>query len=177
MDAFSKRLRLLRNERGWKQTEFAEKLNFSGAMASAYENGREPSYDMLVQIARLFHVSTDYLLGLTAVKQADPSALTTAIDQSAAAAEAAGVEPIGAEDIQRLMQQLTVYLRAPQCAGTLPVDTARQLLTGMTALLAALTSGSTAAVLDASNILLSAILSVSSITSAHLNGQKKGGTP
>ncbi len=177
MEIFSKRLRLLRNERGWKQSEIAEKLNFSGAMASAYENGREPSYDILVQIARLFGVSTDYLLGLTATKRADTSALMAAIDQSAAAAEEAGADPISAEDLQRLLQQLTTYLRGPQSAGTLPADTARQLITGMTDVLAALTSGNTAAVLDAGNALLSAILSVSSITTAHLNGQNQGGTP
>ncbi len=178
MLAFSKRLRDLRKEAGMTQVDLGEALHTSGAVVSLYENGREPSYDTLVSIAQIFNVSTDYLLNQTAVKQVNPSVLTATIDQHAAAAEEAGTSPVSVEDLQQLLQQMTAYLHSARSAGTQPVETTRQLLTGMTALLAALTSGSTAAVLDAGNALLTAIYSVSSITAAHLNGQiNKGGTP
>lgn len=43
---------------------------------SSYESGsRYPSYDVLVKLARIFHVSTDYLLGMTNKRNIDVSDL------------------------------------------------------------------------------------------------------
>lgn len=176
MDVFSKRLKLLRNEHNLKQSDLAEAMHFSGAMASAYENGREPSYDMLVNIATYFGVSTDYLLGLSSVKRNDSNPLLSAVDQAAAAAEAAGAASVTAEDLQALFSHLAAYLGSTQSAGTLPVKVTTQLITGMTTLLAALNSGSASAVIDANNELLGSVLGVSSITTAHLNTPKEENT-
>lgn len=44
---------------------------------SAYENGlRQPSYDVLIRLANLYSVTTDYLLGRRNVKSLDVSGLT-----------------------------------------------------------------------------------------------------
>lgn len=44
--------------------------------ASSYESGtRYPSYDALVKLARIFHVSIDYLLGVTDVRNIDVTGL------------------------------------------------------------------------------------------------------
>ena len=71
MNKFSKRLRQLRSNKEMKQSDIAEILGVSMQSYSAYENGREPNYDTLIQIAKLFDVSSDYLLGLTDAKTRD----------------------------------------------------------------------------------------------------------
>ena len=46
------------------QKEVANSLNVSPAVISNYEKGeRAPSVEMLMALARLYHCSTDYLLG------------------------------------------------------------------------------------------------------------------
>ena len=61
------------------QAEFAKRLGVTGASVSAYENGtRQPSFEVLVKIANVLGVSTDYLLGrtATAARTIDVSGLT-----------------------------------------------------------------------------------------------------
>ena len=60
----NERIKQLRMERGWNQVELAEKLNISKQSVSNWENDNiQPSIEMLLKIAHLFSVSTDYLLG------------------------------------------------------------------------------------------------------------------
>ena len=57
------RVRDLRKEHGWSQGELAGKVGADPAQISRYENGRiTPSADVVVRIAEVFDVSTDYLL-------------------------------------------------------------------------------------------------------------------
>lgn len=59
------RINELRIAMGWSQVQLAEKLRISKQTVSNWENENiQPSIEMLVRIAKLFHVSTDYLLGL-----------------------------------------------------------------------------------------------------------------
>lgn len=54
----------LRESHGWTQADVAAKLNMSQRAYSHYENGsRNISVDTLVIIARLYGVSTDFLVG------------------------------------------------------------------------------------------------------------------
>lgn len=63
---FSKRLYLLRTELGVSRAQLAKSLNISTRLISYWENGqRECSFDMLLALANLFEVSTDFLLGKT----------------------------------------------------------------------------------------------------------------
>lgn len=67
---FSKRLKQLREEKGLKQAQIAEFLNYGSTAISNYESGRnEPSYNDLIKIANFFDVSIDYLLGYSDVKK------------------------------------------------------------------------------------------------------------
>lgn len=60
------RMRDLREDAELSQAELAEALGIAQTTYSGYERGfREPSLDMLCQIADFFHTSTDYLLGST----------------------------------------------------------------------------------------------------------------
>ena len=55
----------LRTACGWSQVELAKRLNISKQTVSNWENENiQPSIEMLVNVATLFRVSTDYLLGL-----------------------------------------------------------------------------------------------------------------
>lgn len=70
-------IRALRLARCLTQGEFADRINVAKSTVSAYENGsRLPSYDVLVKIADLFHVTTDNLLGRGSGYRIDVSGLT-----------------------------------------------------------------------------------------------------
>ena len=65
MQIFSIRLRELRKEAGLSQKQVAEKLNMRQQSYAQYEsNVSEPNLETLAKIARIFQVSTDYLIGL-----------------------------------------------------------------------------------------------------------------
>lgn len=53
----------LRKENGWSQEDLAEKLNVSRQAISRWENGTAlPDAQNILQISKLFNVTTDYLL-------------------------------------------------------------------------------------------------------------------
>ena len=57
------RIAALRREAGLSQAQLAKQLQVSPSAMGMYEQGRrEPSMETLVAMARVFHVSTDYLL-------------------------------------------------------------------------------------------------------------------
>ncbi len=61
---FGNLLKELRQQAGLTQKQLAERLWLSKATVSYYEQSlRYPSPEILVKIANVFHVSTDYLLG------------------------------------------------------------------------------------------------------------------
>ncbi|WP_051891615.1 helix-turn-helix domain-containing protein [Lysinibacillus sphaericus] len=70
-DILAKRLRTLREERGYLQKFVADKLDIKSNTLSGYENGtRSPDPSMLSSLADLYDVSIDYLLGRTDNKDA-----------------------------------------------------------------------------------------------------------
>ena len=176
MDIFARRLKQLRLDAGEKQIDLQSALHCSQGMVSAYENGREPSYDTLIAIAGHYSTSTDYLLGLTSTRTLRSSSLDDDLTAVIADAEAAGTQTVTADDLQALISALRSYLTGERPAGTLPVAITRQLITGMTAMLEALGSGSTAAVIGANNALLSTVLGISGITTAYLDKREESST-
>lgn len=73
---FGEKLRKLRTEAGMTQTDLAKRLNITKSVVSYYElQERTPSPDVLIQLADIFHVSTDYLLGINHKKMIDVSDL------------------------------------------------------------------------------------------------------
>ena len=56
-------LRRLRELKGLKQSELALQIGTSTQNLSAYENGREPNYETLVKLSKIFKCSVDYLIG------------------------------------------------------------------------------------------------------------------
>lgn len=63
---FASRLQAARKAKGLKGRELAEMLGISYSSYSKYEStDRKPDIDMLVRIADILDVTTDYLLGRT----------------------------------------------------------------------------------------------------------------
>lgn len=61
-----KRIMELRKEQGYKRDDFAKKLGIPPTTLRNYELGiHEPGHSFIIQMAQTFHVSTDYLLGLS----------------------------------------------------------------------------------------------------------------
>ena len=75
---FGNRLKTLRLQKNMTQANLAEILGLTKSVISAYETGlRQPSYDVLIAISRVFKVSTDYLLlGTESKNDLDLSGLT-----------------------------------------------------------------------------------------------------
>lgn len=66
MSTMSERLIQLREKHHFSQTDVAKLLNVTSALISAYEKcERKPSIDKLVQLADIYHTTTDYILGRT----------------------------------------------------------------------------------------------------------------
>lgn len=73
MKIFSERLKFERKSMGYSQRQIAEMLHISQGTYANYEhigtkNGREPSIEMIVQIAKILDVTTDYLFGMEDLK-------------------------------------------------------------------------------------------------------------
>ena len=63
---FGRRIFQLRKQAGLKQRELGEAVGLSNKAVSTIESGsRGTTIEKLVLLAEYFHVSTDYLLGLT----------------------------------------------------------------------------------------------------------------
>jgi len=61
--AFADRITKLRVAKGLSQHQLSQMLGVKRSVVSYYESGdRLPSYDVLMEMSRVFNVSTDYLL-------------------------------------------------------------------------------------------------------------------
>ena len=71
------RINELRTALRWSQVELAKRLGVAKQTVSNWENENiQPSIEMLVQLAKLFGVTTDYLLGLNGVRQLNVEGLS-----------------------------------------------------------------------------------------------------
>ena len=62
---FGERLKKLRLQEKLTQQQLADRLGITKSVVSYYElQERYPSPEILIKLASIFHVSTDYLLGL-----------------------------------------------------------------------------------------------------------------
>jgi len=74
---FGMRLKELRTQSGLTQKQLGERINVTKSVISYYElQERYPSPEILIKLANVFHVSTDYLLGLEKKQSIDISDLT-----------------------------------------------------------------------------------------------------
>ena len=73
---FDKRIKSLREEKGISQAELAKRLYITRGAVNAWETGKAiPSIDKLMDLARFFRVSTDFLLGIEQKETIDITSL------------------------------------------------------------------------------------------------------
>lgn len=71
------KLKVLRTENGLTQTQVAKRLGVAVSAVSSYESGaRYPSYSVLIKLSRMYHVTTDFLLGVKSNEMLDISDLS-----------------------------------------------------------------------------------------------------
>ena len=69
MMQFAERLRALREDHDLTQTELAKVVKVTQRNISFYETGKnEPDIKTIIALAQFFHVTTDYLLGVSNIK-------------------------------------------------------------------------------------------------------------
>lgn len=74
---FSERIKELRMSYGLSQVEFGKKIGVTKQSVCNWENSNIlPSIDMLIKIAGVFSVSTDYILGLDDRNSLDATGLS-----------------------------------------------------------------------------------------------------
>lgn len=70
MDNYYPRLRDLREDHDLSQQQVADYLGMKQPQYSRYERGlRDVPTDVLIQLAKLYKTSTDYILGLTTISK------------------------------------------------------------------------------------------------------------
>ena len=98
------RIAILRKERGLSQSDLAQLLKISPSAVGMYEQGRrEPSAQLLVDMAQIFGVSTDYLLTGQARTQEESETLEQLLLSRISAADARlegrGKRPFSRQDL------------------------------------------------------------------------------
>lgn len=88
--SLGEKLKALRTAKKMSQKELADRIGIAKSVISFYESGdRYPSYDVLIKIAGIFNVTTDYLLldgerertvNVSGLSEEDIAAVTTIID-------------------------------------------------------------------------------------------------
>ena len=74
---FGSRLKELRTQAGMTQQQLASLIGVTKSVISFYElRERAPSPDVLIKCAGIFHVSSDYLLGINKSKTLDVSGVS-----------------------------------------------------------------------------------------------------
>ena len=76
MKMTAERIKALREARGWTQAELARRLSITRNGVNSWEQGLSmPSPACLVDLAKLFSVSTDYLLGVERLESVNVTGL------------------------------------------------------------------------------------------------------
>lgn len=76
MLVIAERIKELRQARGWTQADLARRLSITRNGVNSWEQGLStPSPSSLVDLAKLFSVSTDYLLGMEPLHTVNVSGL------------------------------------------------------------------------------------------------------
>ena len=70
-------IRSLREQAGYSQSALAKKLGVTRSSVNAWESGLSaPTAVYIIELSRLFHVPSDYILGLDNTRQLNLSRLT-----------------------------------------------------------------------------------------------------
>lgn len=75
-DLIADKIKDLRTARGWTQAELARRLDVTRNGVNSWEQGLSmPSSALLIDLAKVFSVSTDYLLGIESLNTVNVTGL------------------------------------------------------------------------------------------------------
>lgn len=111
MSEFSNRFRQLKEESSLTLKDLSEELGISVPNLSYYMKGREPSYDILINIANYFNVTTDWLIGRTDARSSVYAALDEEITNTIIKND---VTNISKEDVTALSIYKDDYLKTQE---------------------------------------------------------------
>lgn len=73
----SEKIKTLRESHNWTQSELARRLNITRNGVNSWEQGLStPSLSSIIELSKVFSVSTDYLLGLSDLDHINVSGLS-----------------------------------------------------------------------------------------------------
>lgn len=154
--SYKNRLRALREEKDLKQTTVADDLGLSRTTLSNYEAGMRPSIENAIALAQYYHVSLDYIVGLSAERSPTVGALSTSFATlSGLAADAA-----------------ILYQCSGAPCGEQPISAWRDFMRHLAACLNAAAKGDDAALIDSANAATVAALEVAKMPALYY--KKKG---
>lgn len=135
MSLFKERFKKLRTEIGKTQAAIAADLGMKPQTISYYANGREPDYDTLVKIADYFHVSTDYLLGVSDVRIPENKGLMECTGLTEKALFSLiynnAVDPLFAKTLSALLEMSAPLPRDPLSLEKSPTNHISSLMSGI----------------------------------------------
>lgn len=111
MSEFSNRFRQLKEESNLTLKDLSEELGISVPNLSYYMKGREPSYDILINITNYFNVTTDWLIGRTDARSSVYAALDEEITNTIIKND---VKNISKEDVTALSIYKDDYLKTQE---------------------------------------------------------------
>lgn len=164
------RLRQLREERELKQTTVAEDLGISRTTLSNYEAGMRPSLDNGIALARYYHVSLDYVVGLSAERSTNTGALASSF--VTLAGMAGDVAPT-ASDVAALVDAAIMYEATGKPCGEQPLAAWRDFMRHLTECFKAAAAGDSTTLADNANAATMAALEVTKMPTAFY--KKQGG--
>lgn len=170
MSYAANRIKLLREEKGLNQSVVADELKMPRSALSMYENGRVPSMDHALALANYYHVSLDYIVGLSAERSANASALVASL---VTLTNLAGASAPTASDVGALVDAAIMYMCQGKPCGEQPLTAWRDFMRHLTACLSAATQGDAAKLADAANAATIAALDVTKMPARLL--ENKGG--
>lgn len=110
-DILRKNIINLREKRGWSQAELARRINMNNTALNKVEKGtRKLSSSELTELASVFEVSTDYLLGRNYQSKADQVHDAT-LDEALGTIMSFEGQPVTEHDKKVMKDLLESYLR------------------------------------------------------------------
>lgn len=167
MDKTSERLRALRGSN--LQSAVSHDTGISRSSLSQYENGMRPPLDALITLASYYHVSLDYLAGLSNEKTPQSGVLGILFDKAdAAIGECAPTT----SDVVEFLEALIRYGNAGAPCGVIPTAAWKGFMSGLTAALNAATNGDVGKLVDKTNAATVAALEVTKMPAAFYDKSK-----
>ncbi len=161
MDTTGERLRTLRGDQ--LQLTVSQDTGISRSSLSQYENGMRPPLGALISLASYYHVSLDYLAGLSNETNPHHGQLSALFHKVSASL---GSDAPTASDMTTFLEALIRYNDAGKPCGTIPFKAWKGFMEGLTASLNAASLGDTENLNDHANQTVIAALDVTKMPAA-----------